>query len=156
MPSTVIIPNGPIFNLARQRRAIVATLDTVSDGIKTDFDTTVGTWQHKASFRIAKRGEFVREITTGDAIYSMLNEGTREHLIFPRNSKVLRFTTPFRAKTIPRSISSGPGSKGSTVVWSHGVVHPGTAPREWDQTIAEKWQAMVARLFQQAIDEATV
>lgn len=151
----IIKPDGPIFSLARQRRAITATLDTVSDGIKADFDTTTGTWRHKATARIAKRGEFVREIVMSDAIYSMLNEGTREHLIFPKNSKILRFTTPFRAKTIPRSISSGSGSRGSNVVWSHGVMHPGTEPRAWDTTIAAKWQADVGQLFQQAIDEAT-
>jgi hypothetical protein len=155
VPSSVIKPDKPIFSLSAQRRAITATLDTVSDGVKTDFDATTATWQHKATARISKRGEFVREIVMSDAIYGMLNAGTREHLIFPKNSKILRFTTPFRAKTAPRSISSGPGSKGGNVVWSRGVIHPGTEPREWDTTIATKWQADAPRLFQQAINEAT-
>jgi hypothetical protein len=154
MPFSVIKPDRPVFSLAHQRRAITATLEMVADGIAQDFDKTTATWHDRPSFAVRKRGEFVREISTSHRVYAMLNEGTREHLILPRASKVLRFQTPFRAKTVPRSISSGPGSQGGDTVWSRGVHHPGTEPREWDQTIADKWSADVGRLFQRAIGEA--
>jgi|SRR5215216_673226 len=154
MPSSVIKPSRPIVGVAKQRRAIVAALDDTAKDVQADFQKTTASWEHDVEFAIKKAGEFTREISTGDSIYNMLNEGTPEHLILPRSAKMLRFNVPFQSKTVPRSISSGPGSIGAQTVYSRGVVHPGTDAREWDSTIAEKYQEEFPRRMQREIDGA--
>jgi len=152
MPSSVIKPSGSFFRVGAQRRAIEGALDAVARDIQEDFDRTTATWEHDVAFPIAKAGEFVRTIGTTDAIYAMLDAGTPEHLIFPRNGKFLKFQTPFRAKTVPQSIMSGPGSVGSQTVYSRGVIHPGTKARAWAATIADTWRDVWPGRLQQAID----
>jgi hypothetical protein len=153
--SRVIIPRRLSVDPKAMSRAIVSTLNAVALDIQTDFRVTVQTWSDKPTFAIASPTPWTRTIGTSDAIYSMLNEGTKEHDIFPKAGGILVFGTPFRSKTLPRSISSGPGFKGKNKVISrHGVHHPGTAAREWDTTIAAKWDKQVGTIFQRAIDAA--
>jgi hypothetical protein len=155
MPSRAILPKKPlIFNAPKQRMVITGQLNVVAKYIQDDFKKTVSTWKHDVSFVITIPEEYTRRIATDDEIYGMLNAGTPEHLILPRNVKLLRFNVPFRAKTVPQQISSGPGSIGSQTVFSRGVNHPGTDARDWDITIALKWIDLVGKLFQDAIDEA--
>jgi hypothetical protein len=152
--SKVILPKKLVGDPQRMARVITNTLNATAKNIKIDFQVTSQTWNDKPDFVIEQPDPYERIIGTSHKIYDMLNEGTRAHDIRPRNGKVLRFGTPFRAKTIPRSISSGPGSKSKNVVWSRGVHHPGTKPRKWDEAIREKWDGLVGPIFQRAIDSS--
>jgi hypothetical protein len=149
-----IVPRKTIIDVSRHRTAINEVLDKTADDVRKDFLRTVATWEHKVDFVIEVPDAYVRTVSNADTIYVMLNAGTPEHLILPRNGRFLRFNTPFQAKTVPQSISSGPGSIGGQTVYSRGVVHPGTEPRQWASTIAKKWQKEFSARLQRGIKSA--
>lgn len=149
-----ILPRKSIINVARHRAAINETLDKTADDVRKDFLRTVATWEHSVEFTIEVPDSFVRTVSTADEIYGMLNAGTPPHLIFPKAGGFLRFQAPFQAKTVPQSISSGPGSIGGQTVYSRGVAHPGTKARDWDLTIALKWLDIFPKRMQAAIRKA--
>jgi hypothetical protein len=153
MPSTIIMPKKPLVNPAKLRQAITNTLTAQASAIKVDFDVTTQTWRSRPTFTIASPSEFVREISTDDDVYAMLNEGTQPHVIRP-HGRILKFTVPFRSKTVPGKIYSRQGSKGNTPVVARVVHHPGTAARYWNKVIKEKWEAQLPVTFQRAIDAA--
>lgn len=150
--SRVVMPKKLIADVVAQRRAITNTLNATAKAIKADFGVTTQTWGHRPEFAITSPSPYEREVSTDDPVYGMLNEGTPEHEIRPRHSKVLRFQTPFRSKTVPRQIRSRKGATGKQEVFSRGVHHPGTEARKWDEAIFEKWDRQMGTIFQRAID----
>lgn len=150
--SRVILPKKLLADPAKLSRAITNTLNATAQGVKTDFGVTQQTWKHKAEFAITSPSQYEREVSTDDDIYRFVNDGTRAHPIAP-HGKVLVFNTPFQSKTLPRSIASRAGSVGATtVITRKPVQHPGTAAREFDKVIAQKWDKQMAATFQRAID----
>lgn len=153
MPIEVILPKGKVFDAQKMGNIIKNTLTAQAKAIKVDFDVTTQTWDHRPVFTITTPGRFQRLIATDDPIYAMLDKGTKAHTIRPKSARgILRFTTPFRAKTVPNAIRSNKGSKGNTQVVARVVNHPGTAARNWAQVIAKKWNAQIGPIFQRAID----
>ena len=150
--SKVIIPRKLAVDPLAMARVIENTLNARALDIKVDFGVTVASWDHSVGFAIAAPSQWERTISTEDDIYVMLNKGTPPHRILPKSGGVLRFTGPFKAKTVPNRISSGGGSKGSNEIFAHGVNHPGTEARNWTKVIAKKWQRLLPGLFQRAID----
>lgn len=152
MPSSVILPKRPVFDAQRQGNVIRNTLTAIAKDIKVDFGVTTQTWSNRPVFIIVSGERFERKITTDSDIYAMLDDGTKAHDIKPRRKRVLRFTGPFRAKTVPNQILSRAGSRGATVIISkNGVRHPGTKPRNWAKTIAVKWRKQAPQIMQRAI-----
>lgn len=137
--SRAILPTKPVVDTAKMRRAVTGALDTGAKEVQADFNRTTASWRHGVDFTVRTPQAWVRDIFTEDDIWQMLNAGTREHLILPKRGKMLAFGTPFRAKTVPQSLSSGPGSVGGNRVFSRGVIHPGTDARDWDLVVAVKW-----------------
>ena len=155
MPSRVIIPKKLSVNPAKMAAVITNTLNNVALDMKVDFEVTAQTWQHKPAFAIASPSPYVRTVGTDDPIYGYVSGGTRPHTIAPRGGGVLAFPSAFRSKTLPRSIAStAGGSSGGTVFTRRPVQHPGTAPRDFDTVIAQKWDKQVGAVFQRAIDAA--
>lgn len=151
--STVILPKKLSVDPTKMRRAITNALQSTALGIKADFEVTQQTWADKATFVISSPTPWTREVATDDENYTRLNEGTRPHIIRPKAGGVLVFRTPFRSKTLPRQISSGPGRSGGAPVFTRGPVnHPGTTARAWDTTIADKWRKQFATIMQRSID----
>jgi hypothetical protein len=151
--STPILPKRmPVIDAAAHAKAIQAALDETAVLVLTDFETTTATWSHSAGFTVAV-GAFDRVITSGDAIYQMLNAGTRAHVIRAKRGR-LRFFGPFRAKTAPKSIFSGPGYVGGNLFYPKVVNHPGTKARQWDATIAKKYRKAFPKLMQQYLKAA--
>lgn len=151
--SRAIIPKKLSVDPLKMARVITNTMQATALAIQTDFKATTQTWETKPSFAIDSPTPYERVIGTDDDIYSMLNEGTPEHDIVPKMGKVLVFRTPFRPKSRPRYIGSNAGSKGGNVVFTRKPVHhPGTEPRAWNTTIAEKWRKQFATIMQRAID----
>lgn len=155
MSARVIVPKKLSVNPAKMAQAITNALNGVALDAKVDFEVTVQTWQHKASFSITSPSTYQRQVGTDDANYARLNAGTRPHPISPRPGGTLVFQTPFRSKTVPHSISSGPGGTGGATVFTRKTVrHPGTQAREFDKVIAQKWDRLFAGVMQRAIDAA--
>lgn len=151
--SKLILPKKLIADPVKLGRAITNGLNATALGVKADFGVTTQTWQHKPTFAITSPTPYSREVSTDDTIFAYVNEGTKAHDIRPKNPRgMLRFRTPFRSKTLPRSIASGPGSKGTTQAIARVVHHPGSAAREFDKTIARKWDKQFVTVMQRAVD----
>lgn len=155
MKAVVILPKRPIIDQRKMRQAIENTLTAQAKAIKVDFSVTTQTWSRRPTFKIERPSDYVREIGTDSELYAMLDKGTKPHTIQPKRPRgILRFTTPFRSKTIPNQIRSRQGSKGNTPVVARRVNHPGTAARQWAKVIAKKWEGQLGTIFQRAIDSA--
>lgn len=150
--SKLIAPKGLLIDVKKMRRTVDNALTGAAKGAKADFGVTTRTWDDRPTFDISTPEPFVREVSTDDPIYSMLNEGTKAHDIRPKRSRFLVFQTPFRSKTVPNDIRSRKGSKGKTTVRAKVVRHPGTAARNWTKAIKQKWDKQLPVLLQRAID----
>jgi hypothetical protein len=151
----VILPKGKVVDTAKMRGVITSTLNAQAKAIKVDFGVTTQTWNHKPEFTITSPSTYERLISTSDTVYAMLEVGTKPHVIRPKKPRgILRFTTPFRSKTLPSEIASYAGSKGNTPVVARVVHHPGTKPRLWTKAIKAKWDKQIGATFQRAIDSA--
>lgn len=122
---------------AAHRRAIKEALQAEAALVQADFEKTTATWDSAPSFDISADGEFGVVIGTDDENYQRVDEGTRPHVIVAKG-KALAFTPGGSAKTRPRVIGSSGGSKGSGVVFTKRVNHPGTEGRDFSGVIAEK------------------
>lgn len=148
----IILPKKLIADPAKLARALTNGLNATAKGVQVDFNVTTQTWQHKPSFAIDSPTPYQRTISTDDEVYGYVNEGTRAHDIRPKGKGILRFRTPFRAKTLPNTIASSAGSLGANQVVARVVHHPGSKARAFDRTIAKKWDAQMATIMQRAID----
>ena len=154
MPASikVFVPKELVANPQKLARAVTNALDGAAAGAKVDFETTTATWSHKVAFQIDKSQADRRIVGTDDEIYGYVSGGTRPHIIVA-HGKALAFPGGgFRPKTRVRYIGSNKGNKGGAVVFRPKVNHPGTAPREFDEAIAEKWQAQLPVVMQRAVD----
>lgn len=153
--SKVIVPKKLAIDPRKMALAITNTLNATALAIKADFDVTAQTFDDKPTFAIRSPTTYTRDVSTDNENYTRLNEGTRPHIIAPRPQGTLVFRTPFRSKTLPRQIMSRSGAKGGNVVFTRKPIHhPGTAPRQFDQVIADKWRKQFPIVMQRAIDSA--
>lgn len=147
----VIIPKALATDPAKMKRAIKNGLDAAAKGAEIDFKVTTQTWNHQPGFSTDASADDRRIVGTDDEIYGYVNAGTRPHVI-TAHGKALAFQGGYRAKTRPRSISSGGGGASGPTVYRHQVQHPGTKAREFDKAIAEKWQQQLGDVLQRSID----
>lgn len=148
---TVKLPKGLVFNAVALARAIENGLEGAAKDVKVDLAVTTQAWQTKPVFAI-ERKVAERIVSTNDEIYGFVNDGTPAHIIVPRGKKVLAFGAGGSPKTAPRVIGSRSGSRGGTIVHTRVVHHPGTEPREFDETIGKKWDRQLPVTLQRAID----
>lgn len=122
----------------RYKQALESAKDEAEIGVLDDYKKTTRTWTHQPKFYTVRARDTLT-VFTDDKIYEYVSEGTKPHLIFPKRGKSLRFSANSKAKTRPRVITSSQGSRSGKVVFSKGVIHPGTTAREFHRIIAEKW-----------------
>ena len=149
----VVMPAKALLNPKALTQAIENGLDSAAVGIRSEFQRTVMTWDHKPKFAIdAYPGK--RVIYTDDEIYGYVSGGTRPHIIRVKNAKMLHFyRTGFRAKSSVNSLRANQGKRASqdeTFVKS--VKHPGTAARDFDKQIQMRWKKLFPEQMQRAID----
>lgn len=121
--------------------SISKALDRLTANILADFAKTVKTWSNKPDFVVEdsrRGGNFRRAIYTTSAIYGYVNDGTRAHLIRPKNGKALSFQSGYRAKTRVGLIGSNSGGASGAYVQAKAVRHPGTDARNFTRVIAAK------------------
>ena len=138
-----IKPTKNPFDERAYRHAIKAALDDTAQLVLADFERTTAMWSGKPSFSIEETGEFARVIGTDDENYARVDAGTRPHVIVAHGG-VLAFPSGGSPKSRPRVIGSSGGSRGSGVVFTKRVNHPGTEGRQFADTIGEKAEAELA------------
>lgn len=125
--------------------------------IQKDFEKTTATWKRKPSFTMLvslTRPGPTLVVGTDNEIYGYVDQGTKPHIILPKNSPYLVFKSGFSPKTRPRVIGSSPGKTFGDTIISRGVIHPGIAPREFSITIQKKWQSPFKRDMEKAMKTA--
>lgn len=151
----------PITPKAFNSKAFVIELEKAAKqaekGMLKDYQSGVSTWSHKVRFNsettINPNGGLSIIVDTDDEIYTYVHEGTRAHDIKPRRAKRLRFLNTYTAKTIPGVIQSRSGGSSGSVVYSRGVRHPGFPGRYFSKPIRRKWQPLLQRQLQRALDK---
>lgn len=136
-----IIPKK--LNTDAMMKALTGEMKDIHKEVDKDFDSTVKTWDNKPKFdRKFKSSKSQIRFFTGSSneIYGYVSGGTKPHRIVPKRAKVLKFKGTYSAKTSPGSIQAGPGGASGADVFSKGVMHPGTKPRNFDKQIAKKWE----------------
>lgn len=144
---------GRFISPATVQRAVDAGYAKLAALTVEGFERTTATWSKRPTFavKITRKGFTV---STDSPIFGYVDEGTRPHRIMPkRPGGVLRFQSPFRAKTSPGSIGSGSGSTGGDTVFSRGVNHPGTKARNFTETIQKRIDKVKADVMQAEINK---
>ena len=118
-------------------------LRTVARAVERDYKETVKTWETKVEFEtiVSLRGgkaEFL--VGTNSKIYEYVDKGTKPHIIRPKKAKMLRFQSGYSAKTTPGIISSSSGGRSGDIIYSKGVMHPGTKARKFSEVINKKYE----------------
>lgn len=140
------------------RLEVLNELRSVGREVKRDYDGTVSNWkpENKPTFEMSiglSGGPTLIVVATGNTeIYEYVTLGTDAHIILPRNSPRLAFRTGYTAKTSPGSLQSGPGGYSGNIVYSQGVIHPGTEPRDFEGQIEEKYRKIFADRMEQAVE----
>lgn len=145
------------INLAAMRRELTDELGAIAEDVQTDFDKTTQTWEHKPAWTQTvktgdRRAEFA--VLTSDEIYGYVDRGTKPHIIRPKRATRLAFGVGGSPKTTPRVIGSTSGSRGAAMIYSLGVQHPGTKPREFEKTLATKWRKLFSPRMKAALARA--
>lgn len=148
-----IKPKGLNERFARMPAAVERGLRKAADEALKDFQKTAATWQEKPTFSIEEAGPGELAITTDDARWHWIDEGTKPHTIRPRG-RFLRFSPGSRPKTSPGRVTSGSGSRGSGVVYARVVRHPGIKARLFTKQIAQRWSRGVAPFIRAELEEA--
>ena len=84
-------------------------------------------------------------------VFDYVSRGTDPHVILPVNSPRLFFKTGYKAKTQPGSLVSGAGGSSGPTVAARAVNHPGTAPREFEEQVADKYRNIFTEIVDAAI-----
>jgi hypothetical protein len=147
----------------KMRLTLLNAVRKAARDIQKDFEKTTETWEHKVKFEslvsLTGPGPVVL-VGTDDEIYTYVDKGTRPHEIWAgaytgKSDKTsLAFRTGHTPKTQPRVIGSGPGGTSGDLVYPIMVNHPGTEAREFDVTIAAKWDGAFKRRMEDAMVDA--
>lgn len=148
-----IKPSARAINYSRFADAAKLGLRDAAEAAQKDMEKTTATWNHKPDWIIKEQKDGYL-VGTDDAVWNMLDSGTRAHRIIARRAKRLRFGRGFSAKTRPGFVGSTAGSKATGAVFKREVNHPGTTARGWSRLIAAKYRVQMQRYIAARIKEA--
>lgn len=152
-----IIPRTPLYKEATFQKELKKALHDVGTAMKKTFEGTTETWETDVKFTMRSKVtgfEASISVSTDNKIYGYVNEGTEPHIIRPKRAMRLAFQTGYRAKTRPRSIVSGPGGSFGETAFAKVVHHPGTKAREFTKYVSVRYQDILPRAIQDAINRA--
>ena len=145
------------------RKQIKEKMDRqVKPALLKSHELIVANWKSDVGFQARKfiSGDEIAIIIfpTGKdkKIWDYVDQGTRPHVILPRNAPNLVFKTGYSPKTLakPARTVAGGGKATGPTVYAKKVNHPGTEAREFTKTIAEdikpKFKSEIENAFRQA------
>lgn len=126
------------------RLALLNGLRAAAKAVEKDYKATTATWKTPVEFETvislrSSRAEFL--VGTNSKIYEYVDQGTKPHVILPKKAKMLKFQTGYTAKTTPGVIGSVTGGATGSIVYSRGVMHPGTKARRFSELINKKHES---------------
>lgn len=138
-----IIPIGANISQADWTNAYKRALRSTKFFIKSAFESTTRTWDHRVLFiddSEIEDGVVIRtRVYTTDEIYGFVNDGTVPHQNGNYDS-IVAFRPMAAAKTRPNVVGSSRGSRRSPIVVHGGWWNPGITPRNFDVIIARRFQ----------------
>lgn len=90
----------------------------------------------------------------GGRKFVFLDKGTQPHMIYPVNGSTLIFNAGYRAGSTPGSLTTTSAQSSGPKIFSKGVAHPGTEPREWLRGLIEKFTPRAVEALNEAIAAA--
>jgi hypothetical protein len=130
--------------------SIVKTLDKLGNDMIGDYNKTTETWKVRPKF--FKETEKAKEVWMlhvyyTNQIYAHVDLGTGQaagnrgdwYPIVAVNADALRYQINFTPRTTPKKLGSRTGGKFGPWRIVKSVEHPGITPREFTQTIADKY-----------------
>lgn len=151
-----LTPIKPKTTAAKFRAVEAAVTAAYQQGAKElleDFAKTYQTWERKPRPRV-RVGRAGVEVRIDDKVWTMLDKGTRPHVIRARRAAVLAFTSGYSPKTRPGSIIATSGGPSGKAVFAQEVQHPGTKARGFSRRLRAKWKEKWPRLVGQAVRRA--
>jgi hypothetical protein len=142
---------------------ISRTLDSeVKPDVLAYFQRVTKSWKHQPDFRAVKKvtpeavSVGVVPVGPNADIWRYVSQGTRPHIIMPRNSKALRFPWggygSYKARTTTSGGYNGPGRViGGKTVHLMRVNHPGNKGRHFEQHIARWYAPQFRRTMKNAV-----
>lgn len=134
--------------------AILGAYNKTINLIEHDLNNTKRTWNHKVDFRTVQTAgtkHLTTTIGTDDKIYGFVNSGTKPHVIMPKRSKYLRFSSGYRAKTRVGIIGSQEGGSFGEDRFAAKVQHPGFPGRKFTAIIKKRRQVTMNQEISHAI-----
>lgn len=169
------MPAGVFFKVTLppklDEKAFMAELSSAAhslgETIKKDFEATTENWAGRPLFTIEVIDTPIQIgvwVGTDDKVYTILNNGAREHDI--TGKPYLYFESgPYHAKTSPRGGTSQsrmakalsrlePTRAPGDLIRTTSVHHPGVQARKWDEQIVEKRRIWAQRLLSLSLARA--
>lgn len=165
MVSLISIPiYGNKLDTKALRRVLEDHLLDMVEGMLTDYEATVATWETPVEFEFevaSTENELTAVVGTNNQIYEWVNEGTGQAAghrgdwyPIPSAPTGVAYQGQFSPKTRPGMLSSrGGGKTGPVNIIRAQVTHPGIEPRQFDETITEKWQERFTLKSQRTLDD---
>lgn len=147
------------LKIQEMRLELLNGLRAAAKAVEKDYKLTTATWEHQPKFETVialgkTKAEFL--VGTDDEIYRYVDEGTKPHMIFPKKAKMLRFQGGYSAKTQPGVIGSTTGGANGPIIYSKGVMHPGTKARRFSEIINKKHEGLFKDRMHEAMRRARV
>lgn len=151
---TPILTDTSRFDPNRLRKAIKpGILNPLVNITVGDFNSHVAHYSSSPTVEKEVR-EFDATVGVSDRFVTMVNFGTRPHVIRPRDpGGVLAFQIGYTPKTRPGVIPSRPGGRSGETVFARKVNHPGTEPRRVDLAVQQKNQPIAVRLARRTLQQ---
>lgn len=135
-------------------QALEKSVQKTAGLVLRDLESTVKTWKHKPTFDVTithTGNDYAITASTDDKPFVYVEAGTKPHIITPKRSKYLRFSSGYKAKTRPNVINSYPGGAFGSDIFAKSVRHPGFPGRHFTKAIASRRQKTLEQETSQAI-----
>lgn len=155
--TTPIIPLK--VNMDALLKEFAKGLDDTRKVLYEDFTSVTSTWNPPPRFRTKLHAggwwkDYSTEVWTTDQRYLWTDQGTKPHIIRPKNAKVLRFRRVFNAKSVPGRLKAYVGASSGRYLYANVVHHPGTKPRRFTELIEKRRQDWYTARMKQAVANA--